>query len=285
MSPTVHINGELACQNGNYLDRLPGQVTHVYAPDPWPLTSQGTVIRDVYYTALQSIHEHFFPWECQGVCPSGRQVRQFKCKFALRGCGHWSWGLFLFYQVSLSKFGLNRTAEYAAGCAISCSREDRPATGQYTHVDHYGCIPFEMSYAFAACAVINSIYESNVPGVGAYGGSCTCPDGRVYQVGDNNDMCQSLACIGGVPGKCNAHDGVWSHNQVTCGTSLSGDDTTVPPCTEQPTSPEQPAGFCDLYPVPFTPYHVLCTLHPVLCTPVPCTLYCVPRTVDLVQRA
>jgi len=45
-----------------------------------------------------------------------------------------------------------------------------------------------------------------VPGVGAWGGLCTCPNGRVYNVGDKQDGCKngakSLACVGGMPGEC-----------------------------------------------------------------------------------
>ena len=45
-------------------------------------------------------------------------------------------------------------------------------------------------------------YESSA-GIGARsGGTCTCPSGEVYFVGDNKDGCSSLACVGGVPGKC-----------------------------------------------------------------------------------
>eukprot|EP00928_Gymnodinium_smaydae_P080794 TRINITY_DN64419_c0_g1_i1.p1 TRINITY_DN64419_c0_g1~~TRINITY_DN64419_c0_g1_i1.p1 ORF type:complete len:408 (-),score=27.83 TRINITY_DN64419_c0_g1_i1:180-1355(-) len=40
---------------------------------------------------------------------------------------------------------------------------------------------------------------------GRWGGLCTCPDGNVYVVGDNNDGCESLACEGGVPGTCAPH--------------------------------------------------------------------------------
>lgn len=43
---------------------------------------------------------------------------------------------------------------------------------------------------------------TQVEGVGGFGGSCTCPDGQTYQVGDNLDDCGSLACHGGVPGTC-----------------------------------------------------------------------------------
>ena len=38
---------------------------------------------------------------------------------------------------------------------------------------------------------------------GNFGGTCTCPNGQTYDVGDNNDACGSLACEGGVSGTCN----------------------------------------------------------------------------------
>ena len=47
-------------------------------------------------------------------------------------------------------------------------------------------------------------YYRQVSGVGSggFGGSCTCPDGRSYAVGDNNNACGSLACEGGLSGPC-----------------------------------------------------------------------------------
>ena len=39
--------------------------------------------------------------------------------------------------------------------------------------------------------------EENVQGLGEWGGTCRCPDGNKYQVGDNDDACDSLACING----------------------------------------------------------------------------------------
>lgn len=59
-----------------------------------------------------------------------------------------------------------------------------------------------------------NLVEENA--AGGWGGSCTCPDGSVYQVGDNNDFCDSLACVGGVSGGCNRQHGVWSYRKVTC---------------------------------------------------------------------
>jgi len=40
------------------------------------------------------------------------------------------------------------------------------------------------------------------PNVGGWGGICTCPDGRRYEVGDQKDYCASLACEGGTSGVC-----------------------------------------------------------------------------------
>ena len=39
-------------------------------------------------------------------------------------------------------------------------------------------------------------------GGGTNGGKCTCPDGQTYWVGDNNNNCASLACVGGTHGSC-----------------------------------------------------------------------------------
>ena len=35
---------------------------------------------------------------------------------------------------------------------------------------------------------------------GQWGGTCTCPDGTVYQVGDRYDRCQTLNCVNGATG-------------------------------------------------------------------------------------
>lgn len=67
-------------------------------------------------------------------------------------------------------------------------------------------------------AASNSMVIENAPGVGQNGGQCTCPDGTKYLVGDNNDSCKTLACIGGESGKCNMGKGEWSGKKVVCGT-------------------------------------------------------------------
>jgi len=61
-----------------------------------------------------------------------------------------------------------------------------------------------------------NVVTENAPGVGNWGGECTCPDGKTYQVGDWNDSCESLACIGGSMKKCNRHAGAWSQRKVVC---------------------------------------------------------------------
>ena len=51
-----------------------------------------------------------------------------------------------------------------------------------------------------------NLREENVQGVGGHGGTCTCPDGQVYPVGDMGNNCGSLACVGGSEGYRNDRD-------------------------------------------------------------------------------
>ena len=51
---------------------------------------------------------------------------------------------------------------------------------------------------------------------GAWGGTCTCPNGRVHLAGDRKDGCQSLSCEGGVSGVCNHYTSAWAHQKVVC---------------------------------------------------------------------
>merc|ERR1712122_163703 len=76
-----------------------------------------------------------------------------------------------------------------------------------------------------ADAAKNVVQEDNPGGwggqyAGAWGGTCTCPDGMVYEVGDNHDSCGSLACEGGVAGECKQAPGTWSGRKVTCATGM-----------------------------------------------------------------
>lgn len=61
-------------------------------------------------------------------------------------------------------------------------------------------------------------FELGYP-LGVWGGSCTCPDGRVYTAGDNGDICNSLACFGGIAGPCNQQEGIWAFREVHCAPS------------------------------------------------------------------
>ena len=61
-----------------------------------------------------------------------------------------------------------------------------------------------------------NVIEENVPGVGNWGGTCRCPDGHEYQVGDKWDLCKSLACINGQTISCNKTTGPWKGRKVTC---------------------------------------------------------------------
>ena len=69
-----------------------------------------------------------------------------------------------------------------------------------------------------------NVLKPNAKGVGTWGGSCTCPDGSEYEVGDlvTTSSCSGdqhlglLACYGGKPGKINRFDGPWSGNKVDC---------------------------------------------------------------------
>merc|ERR1712198_460697 len=55
------------------------------------------------------------------------------------------------------------------------------------------------------------VYFEDSALAGTYGGSCTCPTGEVYQVGNIGGDCSSLACEGGVPGICHEYSGEWSN--------------------------------------------------------------------------
>ena len=64
--------------------------------------------------------------------------------------------------------------------------------------------------------IIGNLVEENADGVGGWGGTCECPDGLTYEVGDMNDGCQTIACINGRKVNCNEHSGGWSNRKVTC---------------------------------------------------------------------
>ena len=67
-----------------------------------------------------------------------------------------------------------------------------------------------------SCPPKENRFETNA-GTGGWGGTCTCPDGQQYEVGDEMNGCGSLACTGGTSGTCTRAGGAWSRNTVTCG--------------------------------------------------------------------
>lgn len=77
----------------------------------------------------------------------------------------------------------------------------------------------------AAPATTTNQVITNAPNVGSWGGTCTCPDGQVYQVGDNHDVCGSLACVDGTAGTCGSHNPGGAHQKVICHTNVPPDCT------------------------------------------------------------
>jgi len=63
----------------------------------------------------------------------------------------------------------------------------------------------------------DDVYEQNSKKTGGWGGSCKCPSGKTYWVGDNWNSCKSIGCVGGIPGKCKKRvHRKWLHKHVTC---------------------------------------------------------------------
>jgi len=55
-----------------------------------------------------------------------------------------------------------------------------------------------------------------VAGGGLWGGTCTCPDGQQYSVGDGQSYCKSLQCEGGTAGECKKDIFAGGGKKVTC---------------------------------------------------------------------
>ena len=112
---------------------------------------------------------------------------------------------------------------------------------------------------------------------GGWGGSCSCPDGTVWQVGENGgclqDSCangECLACIGGIPSTCSSTRSVTCVDDATCGAGvrvtcggcpmpsppLPASPPALPPPSPPPPSPSAP---------PLPPY----PLHPPSPPPLP----------------
>lgn len=63
-----------------------------------------------------------------------------------------------------------------------------------------------------------NVYDEHDPSAGGWGGQCVCPDGQIYDVGDNYDAIQSLKCVGGIWNlkDLNKFEGEWSRKSVVC---------------------------------------------------------------------
>jgi len=82
-----------------------------------------------------------------------------------------------------------------------------------------------------------NLIEYNVDNVGGWGGTCTCPDGITYQVGDNFDGCGSLACIGGISGSCGPDNPGGAGVRVTCALPSPPPPASPPPFSRCSTPP------------------------------------------------
>ena len=82
---------------------------------------------------------------------------------------------------------------------------------------------------------VPTLFEDNYfysESLGGWGGTCTCPNGQVYQVADNGDACGSLSCVGGHSGTCNRYDGPWTYHGVVCATQEKPSYTMIRPGAE-----------------------------------------------------
>lgn len=146
------------------------------------------------------------------------------------------------------------------GCHVQFDLDSQPSMSSLRTptVQPNGLLRFQGSGLDSdAPAQIDNEYEYD-PGVaGGWGGSCTCPDGQIYQVGDNRNGCISLACNGGSSGGCNRLSGAWSGYRVTCGAvAVEQEQDGQPTSLDNPSvevrvrsvtaaeKPTRPAGHC-----------------------------------------
>ena len=78
----------------------------------------------------------------------------------------------------------------------------------------------ERLQVFLCLTNLGNVVQENVGG--SWGGTCLCPDGSSYEVGDNADACGSISCINGRQIDCNHKYGEWSGRTVTCAAKRHG---------------------------------------------------------------
>ena len=100
-----------------------------------------------------------------------------------------------------------------------------------------------------------------------------CPDGAIYQVGDNHNSCNSLACIGGISGVCGKYNPGGSNVSHVC-TAVAARHAAPPPTAEElaalaalqqpPTSLWGAEDLAEPQPLPMVPQDpaARCVVHP-----------------------
>lgn len=61
-----------------------------------------------------------------------------------------------------------------------------------------------------------NLVVKNDKNAGGWSGTCKCPDGESYKVGDKHTGCRALACEGGVSSECNRNDSSGKYTKVIC---------------------------------------------------------------------
>ncbi|KAL1507971.1 hypothetical protein AB1Y20_007575 [Prymnesium parvum] len=81
---------------------------------------------------------------------------------------------------------------------IALNLEDGTASAASNDEQRLGAVIPPPAYPAPALPApfIGNVYERS-DDAGKWGGSCTCPDGKVHMVGDMKNDCKSLACVGG----------------------------------------------------------------------------------------
>jgi hypothetical protein len=86
--------------------------------------------------------------------------------------------------------------------AAPSSNYDRCSECDCSWANSNSCSGNDGTLCYSCCCAVTYDYYRKVPGVGGWGGTCNCPSGKTYPVGDYENNCASIACIGGYPSKC-----------------------------------------------------------------------------------
>ena len=117
-------------------------------------------------------------WSGDCTCPNGEK---YKVGDKHNGC----------YSIACEygiPSGCSESDKSGLGKKMVCSRTDEPA----------------------------NLVEKNVVSAGGWSGTCTCPDGESYKVGDKNSGCSILACENGISSGCSSSDLSGKYTKVIC---------------------------------------------------------------------